>query len=49
MQAGGLSNSNYLNTSSSIRASEKETKNYAGSKTLPASIKEKEPHWPEVP
>jgi hypothetical protein len=24
-------------------------KNYAGSKTLPASIKEKETHWPEVP
>jgi hypothetical protein len=22
---------------------------YAGSKTLPASIKEKETHWPEVP
>jgi len=28
---------------------EKEKKNYAGSKTLPASIKEKETHWPEVP
>jgi hypothetical protein len=27
----------------------KEKKNYAGSKTLPASIKEKETHWPEVP
>jgi hypothetical protein len=26
----------------------KEKKNYAGSKTLPASIKEKETHWPEV-
>jgi hypothetical protein len=25
----------------------KETKNYAGSKTLPASNKEKEIHWPE--
>jgi len=24
-------------------------KNHAGSKTLPASIKEKETHWPEVP
>jgi hypothetical protein len=24
-------------------------KNYAGSKTLPASIKEKETHWPDVP
>ena len=29
--------------------SRKETKNYTGSKTLPASIKEKETHWPEVP
>jgi hypothetical protein len=28
---------------------EKKKKNYAGSKTLPASIKEKEAHWPEVP
>jgi DNA-directed RNA polymerase subunit RPC12/RpoP len=27
----------------------KERKSYAGSKTLPASIKEKETHWPEVP
>ena len=27
----------------------KEKKTYAGSKTLPASIKEKETHWPEVP
>jgi hypothetical protein len=27
----------------------KEKKNYAGSETLPASIKEKETHWPEVP
>jgi hypothetical protein len=27
----------------------KEKENYAGSKTLPASIKEKETHWPEVP
>jgi hypothetical protein len=27
----------------------KEKKNYADSKTLPASIKEKETHWPEVP
>ena len=27
----------------------KENENYAGSKTLPASIKEKEAHWPEVP
>ena len=26
----------------------KEKKNYAGNKTLPASIKEKETHWPEV-
>ena len=25
-----------------------EKKNYAGSKTLPASIKEKETHWPKV-
>ena len=24
-------------------------KSYAGSKTLPASIKENETHWPEVP
>jgi hypothetical protein len=24
-------------------------KNYAGSKTFPTSIKEKEKHWPEVP
>jgi hypothetical protein len=28
---------------------ERKKKNYAGSKTLPASIKEKETHWPEVP
>jgi len=28
---------------------EKKQKNYAGSKTLPASIKEKEAHWPKVP
>jgi hypothetical protein len=27
----------------------KEKKSYAGSKTLPASIKERETHWPEVP
>ena len=27
----------------------KENKDYAGSKTLPALIKEKETHWPEVP
>jgi len=27
----------------------KKKKNYAGSKTLPASIKNKETHWPEVP
>jgi hypothetical protein len=27
----------------------KEKKNYAGSKTLPASIKKKETHWPKVP
>jgi hypothetical protein len=27
----------------------KEKKHYAGSKTLPASIKEKETHWPKVP
>ena len=27
----------------------KEKKNYAGSKTLPASIMEKETHWPKVP
>jgi len=27
----------------------KEKKNYAGSATLPASIKEEETHWPEVP
>jgi hypothetical protein len=27
----------------------KEEKKYAGIKTLPASIKEKETHWPEVP
>jgi hypothetical protein len=28
---------------------EERNENYAGSKTLPASIKEKETHWPEVP
>jgi hypothetical protein len=28
---------------------EKKKKNYTGSKTLPASIKEKEIYWPEVP
>jgi hypothetical protein len=28
---------------------EERKENYAGSKTLPASIKEKETHWPEVP
>jgi len=27
---------------------EKKKKNYAGSKTLPESVKEKETHWPEV-
>ena len=27
----------------------KEKKNYAGSITLPALIKEKETHWPKVP
>jgi hypothetical protein len=27
----------------------REKKNYAGSKTLPASFKEKETYWPEVP
>ena len=27
----------------------KEKDNYAGSKTLPASIKEKETQWPEAP
>jgi hypothetical protein len=27
----------------------KEKKNYTGSKTLPALIKEKETHWPEIP
>ena len=31
------------------RKERKEKKNYAGSKTLPASIKEKETHWPKVP
>jgi hypothetical protein len=30
-------------------AERKEKENCAGSKTLPASIKEKETHWPEVP
>jgi hypothetical protein len=30
------------------KPAQKEKKNYAGSKTLPASIKEKETHWPEV-
>jgi hypothetical protein len=30
-------------------AERKERKNHAGSKTLPASIKEKETQWPEVP
>jgi hypothetical protein len=24
-------------------------KNYAGSKTLPVSVKDKEAHWPELP
>jgi hypothetical protein len=28
---------------------EKKKKNYAGSKTLPASNKENETHWPGVP
>jgi hypothetical protein len=32
-----------------IERKEKKEKNYAGSKTLPASIKEKETYWPEVP
>jgi hypothetical protein len=32
-----------------IEKKRKGKKNYAGSKTLPASIKEKETHWPEVP
>ena len=27
----------------------KEKKSYAGSKTLPALVKEKETHWPKVP
>jgi hypothetical protein len=33
----------------STSTKEKKRNNYAGSKTLPASIKEKETHWPEVP
>jgi hypothetical protein len=31
------------------RKEKKKKKKYAGSKTLPASVKEKETHWPEVP
>jgi hypothetical protein len=31
------------------KGKERKRKNYAGSKKLPASIKEKETHWPEVP
>jgi len=31
-----------------LEAEKKKRKNYAGSKTLPASIMEKEAHWPEV-
>jgi hypothetical protein len=27
----------------------KDKENHAGSKTLPASIKEKEKHWPKAP
>ena len=33
----------------SMRYLRNENKNYAGSKTLPASIKKKETHWPDVP
>jgi hypothetical protein len=29
-----------------VKKETKEKKNYAGSKTLPASIMEKETHWP---
>jgi len=34
---------------SAVMKEKEKKKNYAGSKTLPASIKEKETHWPEVP
>jgi hypothetical protein len=30
------------------KACKEKEKNYTGSKTLPATIKEKETHWPEV-
>ena len=31
-----------------LERKKRKKKNHAGSKTLPASIKEKEAHWPEV-
>jgi len=32
-----------------MKRKKRKMKNYAGSKTLPASVMEKETHWPEVP